>query len=135
MMEIKDLRVFVVEDNFQAMNLVKGMLSDLGISQVYTAKDGGEALTFLGNCDDLLDLVLCDWNMPKLSGLDVLRQVRTVDPDLPFIMITGAADSDSVIAAKTSGVTAYIAKPFSQDELKRKLKLILRLINARASIT
>jgi AmiR/NasT family two-component response regulator len=50
-------------------------------------------------------------------------------------MITGTADSDSVIAAKTSGVTAYIAKPFSQDELKRKLKLILRLINARASIT
>ena len=73
--------------------------------------------------------------MPKLSGLDVLRQIRTVDPDMPFIMITGAADSDSVIAAKTSGVTAYIAKPFSQDELKKKLKLILRLIIARASIT
>jgi two-component system, chemotaxis family, chemotaxis protein CheY len=134
MIELKDLRVFVVEDNFQAMNLVKGMLSELGISQVYTAKDGGEALTFLGNCDDLLDLVLCDWNMPKLTGLDVLRQVRTVDPDLPFIMITGAADSDSVISAKASGVTAYIAKPFSQDELKRKLNLILRLINSRASI-
>jgi DNA-binding NtrC family response regulator len=72
--------------------------------------------------------------MPKLSGLDVLRQVRTVDPDMPFVMITGAADSDSVTAAKTSGVTAYIAKPFSQDEQKKKLKLVLRILNSRASI-
>lgn len=135
MLEIKDLKVLVVEDNFQAMNLVKSMLSDLGINQVYTAKDGGDALQFLGNCDDLLDVVLCDWNIPKLTGLDVLRQVRTVDPDLPFVMITGAADADSVIAAKSSGVTAYIAKPFSQDELKRKLKLVLRVVNSRQSYT
>ncbi len=125
---------FLVEDNFEAMSLLKNMLTDLEVSQAYTAKDGKEALDFLGSCDDLIDLVLCDWNMPKMSGLDLLHQVRTVDPDLPFVMITGTADMESVAAAKSSGVTAYIVKPFSQDQLRKKLSLIVRMLKYRERV-
>ena len=66
-MEFKEMRVLVVEDNFEAMNLLKHMLTSMGIAQAFTAKDGKEALDFLGMCDDLIDLVICDWNMPKLK--------------------------------------------------------------------
>ena len=129
--ELKDLRVLVVEDSFQTIALIRTMLSDFGITQIYTAKDGKEALDFLGTCDELIDVVMCDWNMPRMSGLEVLRQVRTVDPDMPFLMVTGAADPDSVLAAKSNGVTAYIAKPFSANVLKKKLNVVARLLSVR----
>ncbi len=129
--ELKDLRVFVVEDSFQTIALIRTMLTDFGITQIYTAKDGKEALDFLGTCDELIDVVMCDWNMPQMSGLEVLRQVRTVDPDMPFLMVTGAADPDSVLAAKSHGVTAYIAKPFSANILKKKLNVVARLLSVR----
>ena len=125
------LRVLVVEDSFEAMNLVKGMLADLGIHEVYTAKNGMEALDFLGSCDDLIDVVVCDWNMPRMTGIELLRQLRTVDPDMPFVMVTGAADQRSVIEAKGSGVTAYLVKPYSAKELTKKLALVARMLRAR----
>ena len=129
--ELKELRVLVVEDSFQTIALIRTMLSDFGITQIYTAKDGKEALDFLGTCDELIDVVMCDWNMPRMSGLEVLRQVRTVDPDMPFLMVTGAADPESVLAAKSNGVTAYIAKPFSANVLKKKLNVVARLLSVR----
>ena len=128
---VDELRVLVVEDSFEAMNLVKGMLADLGIHEVYTAKNGMEALDFLGSCDDLIDVVVCDWNMPRMTGIELLRQLRTVDPDMPFVMVTGAADQRSVIEAKGSGVTAYLVKPYSANELAKKLGLVARMLRAR----
>ena len=127
--DISELRVLLVDDSTEAISLVRAMLMELGINQVFTAKDGRQALDFLGDCDDLIDVVLCDWRMPRMSGLEVLRQLRTVDPDCPFIMITGSADADSVSRARESGVTAYIRKPFSAEQLEKKLRVIARLNN------
>lgn len=128
---VEALRILVVEDSFEAMNLVKGMLTDLGIHEVYTAKNGMEALEFLGSCDDLIDVIVCDWNMPRMTGIELLRQLRTVDPDMPFVMVTGAADQRSVIEAKGCGVTAYLVKPYSANELTKKLGLVARMLRAR----
>ena len=129
--ELKDLRVLVVEDSLEAASLIHSMLQEIGINQVFTSKDGRHALDFLGTCDDLVDLVLCDWKMPRMSGLDLLRQLRTVDANLPFIMITGVADTSSVHLAMASGVTAYIRKPFSSQQLKKKLRVMTRIISLR----
>ncbi len=128
------LRVLLVEDSFQSMNLTKGMLHDLGITQIFTAKNGVEALNLLGTFDgeDFVDVVLCDWNMPEMNGMELLRQVRSCDPDLLFIMITGEADKASVVEAKAFGVNGYIKKPFSSDELRKKLAVAARIINHRA---
>ena len=70
-----------------------------------------------------------DWNgmLRQVYNRQVLRQLRTVDPDCPFIMITGSADMDSVARARESGVTAYISKPFSAIQLEKKLRVIARL--------
>ena len=132
---IEDLNILVVDDNFDALALIRGMLQDMGINQIFTAKDGKEALEFLGAADDsdLVNLVLCDWNMPRMTGIELLRQVRTVDPTMPFVMITGSADSQSVREAKFHGVSGYIKKPFSETQLKRKLSAMTRMIAHRQS--
>lgn len=130
---IDQLTVLLVEDSIEAMNLVRDMLKDFGLTQIYAAKNGLEALDFMGTADrnDAVDVILCDWNMPKLSGLDLLKQIRTRDPDLPFLMITGNADTDSVVEAKSYGVTGYINKPFSVDQLRKKLNQVSRIVNHR----
>ena len=122
--EIDELKVLVVDDNPQARTMIRMMCKELGISQVFTANDGKEALDFLGSCEDLVDVVICDWKMPRMTGIELLQQVRTVDPDLPFLMLTGLANADSVIAARESGVSAYLRKPFSAEQLEQKIRTL-----------
>jgi two-component system, chemotaxis family, chemotaxis protein CheY len=102
------------------------MLSEMGVTQVFEAKDGREALSLIDEAPDMVDMVICDWNMPRITGIDLLRQVRSVNPDLPFLMLTGRKDMESIVEAKTSGVSAYIAKPFSQAQLEVKMRVLLK---------
>ncbi len=131
------LRVLLVEDSFDSMNLTKAMLHDLGVTQIYTAKNGADGLDLLGTFDgeDFVDLVLCDWNMPVMNGIELLRQVRTVDPELLFIMITGRAGYSEVAEARAYNVSGYIKKPFSANELGKKLKVASRIIAHRKLAT
>jgi len=132
-MDVKDLKILLIDDSFEAINIIKGMLKSIEVDQIFTAKDGKEGLDFLGIADDMIDVVLCDWNMPRISGLELLTQLRSCDPDLPFLMITGASDYDSVAAAKSAGVTGYLRKPFSPLDLEKKLTVVSRMIEARQS--
>lgn len=79
-----DARVLLVDDQSEARALTRNMLLELGVTQIFEASDGREALNFIDSAFDFVDLVLCDWNMPKMSGVELLRQIRTVDPDMPF---------------------------------------------------
>ena len=69
--------------------------------------------------------VICDWNMPGMSGMELFKQVHAREPKLPFLMLTGRADLDSVVAAKKAGVHGYIVKPISPAELKTKISFLL----------
>jgi two-component system chemotaxis response regulator CheY len=121
---LEKLKVLIVDDQSDARSMVRGMLSDLGITQIFEASDGKEAMTFTDAAIDMIDVVICDWNMPRMTGIDLLRQMRSVMPDMPFLMLTGRGDMDSVTEAKSSGVTAYIRKPFSPANLEIKLRVI-----------
>jgi two-component system, chemotaxis family, chemotaxis protein CheY len=118
------LKILVVDDQADMRAMVRGMLSDIGITQIFEASDGREALTFADAAIDMIDVVICDWNMPKLTGIELLKQMRSVMPKLPFLMLTGRGDLDSVAEAKSCGVTAYIRKPFSPANLEIKLRVI-----------
>jgi two-component system chemotaxis response regulator CheY len=133
--EVSELKILAVEDNRQTMRLLQNMLAEIGIRQVYTATTGREALDFLGDCEELVDVILCDWKLPEMSGFEVLRQVRTVDPDIPFLMVTGNSDPKSVLQAKNHGVTGYLVKPFSKADLKKKIRLLQRVLVARAPVS
>lgn len=128
---IQTLKILVVDDQLEVRSMIRGMLTELGITQIFEASDGKEAMVFTDNALDMIDVVICDWNMPKLSGLELLRQMRSVSPDIPFLMITGRSDVDSVSQAKASGVTAYIRKPFSPAHLEIKLRVIKSKLDAK----
>jgi CheY-like chemotaxis protein len=125
-MELESLKVLLVEDQKEARAMIRNMMLEMGITQIFEASDGREALSFIDAAFDFIDIVVCDWNMPSMSGVEFLRQLRTVDPDMPFLMVTGRSDMDSVIEAKSSGVTGYIGKPFSASQLEAKLRIILQ---------
>jgi len=125
-LQLEDLKILLVEDQHEARCMMRQMLAERGITQVFEAPDGRDAMTFLDSAYDYINLVICDWNMPKMSGVEFLRQIRTVDPNLPFLMITGRTDIESVVEAKSSGVTGYIRKPFSPVQLEEKLKVIMQ---------
>ena len=122
---LSDLKILLVEDEEEARSMMREMLSDLGVTQIFEAADGREALGFLDSAFDFIDLLICDWNMPGMSGVELLRQLRSVDPSMPFLMVTGRDDMESVMEAKTSGVTAYIRKPFTPKELEAKLRIMM----------
>jgi two-component system chemotaxis response regulator CheY len=103
---------------------MRALLADFGITQIFEATNGKEALQFIDADFDIVDLVICDWNMPAMEGIDFLRQLRTVFTDIPFLMVTSRADKDSVVEAKLAGVTAYIRKPFSPAELESKIRVL-----------
>ncbi|PZP53365.1 MAG: response regulator [Micavibrio aeruginosavorus] len=123
--KLDKLRVMIVDDQADMRGMIRHMLAELGVNQVFEAIDGKQAMAFMDDAIDMIDLVICDWNMPVMSGVEVLRQLRSVDHDMPFLMVTGRNDINSVSEAKASGVTAYISKPFSLDQLENKIKIIV----------
>ncbi len=128
-LDLQKLHVLIVEDNARTLKLIQVVLKDMGVGQSFTAKDGREAQMFLDGAGDLINLIICDWNMPRMTGLDLLKQVRMNYPEMPFLMVTARGDIDSVMAAKKSGVSAYIVKPFSPAELEQKVVALAHRID------
>ncbi len=127
--DLRKLNVLIVEDNKRTLKLIQAVLKDMGVGQAFTAADGREAQTFLDGAGDLINMIICDWNMPRMSGMDLLKQVRMVLPDLPFLMVTARGTIDSVVDAKKNGVSGYVVKPFSPAELEQKIVALARRIS------
>ncbi len=115
------LMVLVVEDDPLARKILERVLGAFGVSQVFTADDGKYAQEFLETSGLLVDIIICDWRMPRMSGLELLQRIRITHPDMPFMMLTGSRDMESVMAAKKFNVDAYVAKPYTPQILKQKL--------------
>ena len=122
------MSVLLVDDEPQVTRTVREMLRDMGISQIFMAKDGREALDLLGAFQEDLHLVIADWNMPRMTGIELLTQVRTADPNIAFLLLTGRADRESVLEARQQGVNAYLRKPFSAEQLRAKLVILAQHI-------
>lgn len=123
--DLTRLRVLVVEDEESARNYIEMVLADMGITNVITAADGRQALKVFQDFEDGVDLIICDWMMPRMSGLDLLKQVRSVRPHLPFLMVTALATMENVEQALAYDVTGYIAKPFPPEQLEEKILLLI----------
>jgi two-component system chemotaxis response regulator CheY len=117
----KTLSVLVVDDYATMRRIIRNLLQQLGYTDVDEAADGEQALAKLRDKD--FGLVISDWNMEPMTGLDLLKAVRA-DPRLkalPFIMVTAESKTENVVAAKQAGVSNYIVKPFNAEILKQKL--------------
>jgi two-component system, chemotaxis family, chemotaxis protein CheY len=120
------LRVMLVEDDPQVAKLLQMMLAAMDVQLVHSAGDGAQALRFLGEHEGAVNTVICDWNMPHLTGIELLRQVRSVDPDMHFLMVTGRPTQDHVLQARQLNVSAFIAKPFYAETIRDKLEVVAR---------
>jgi two-component system, chemotaxis family, chemotaxis protein CheY len=118
-------RVLVVDDYATMTRLIAGLLRQLGFCNVDTTTDGNTALQMMDECS--YGLVLSDWNMEPVTGLDLVKAIRADQRlnDTPFVMVTAEAKPENVITAKLAGVDAYIVKPFSAETLRRKLSILL----------
>jgi len=115
------LSVLVIDDEPAVRSLVQTMLRRLKVKRTAEAADAEAGLEQLMAADPPFDVVVCDWNMPGLSGIELWKRVRESNPRLPFLMVTGRADHGSIAEAVGAGVAAYVVKPFSQKELEAKL--------------
>ena len=117
--------ILIVDDYKTMLRIIRNLLKQLGFTNVDEATDGSAALQKLRDKD--YSLVISDWNMEPMSGMQLLTEVRadTKLKDLPFIMITAESKTENVIAAKEAGVSNYIVKPFNAATLKTKLTAVL----------
>lgn len=116
-----NMPILIVDDYKTMLRIIRNLLKQLGFSNVDEASDGSTALQKLR--DKKYGLVISDWNMEPMSGLQLLKEVRADSRlnGLPFIMVTAESKSENVVAAKQAGVTNYIIKPFNAATLKTKL--------------
>ncbi|MEY3901709.1 MAG: hypothetical protein RL189_1015 [Pseudomonadota bacterium] len=120
-----DLKILVVDDFPTMRKIVRQVLRQLGYNDVQEAEDGESALKILRQKPDI-QFVISDWNMPNVTGIELLKSVRA-DPNLkglPFLMVTAEADKENIVEAVKSGVSSYIVKPFNAATLKEKIEKI-----------
>ncbi|RLB00460.1 MAG: response regulator [Deltaproteobacteria bacterium] len=120
----KDIRVLVVDDFSTMRRIVKNILRQLGFNNIVEADDGTTGLGVLQK--EKIDLIISDWNMPKMTGLDLLKAVRSDDAlkDIPFLMVTAEAQQENIIEAVKAGVSNYIVKPFTAETLGKKIEQV-----------
>ena len=121
----KNIPILIVDDYKTMLRIIRNLLSQLDLGNVHEANDGVSALGKLR--DGVFGLVISDWNMDPMTGLQLLREVRADDKlkGTPFIMITAESKTENVVAAKEAGVSNYIVKPFNAETLKTKLVSVL----------
>ena len=122
----KNMNVLIVDDYKTMLRIIKNLLKQLDFNNVDEATDGEAALAKLEGKE--YGLVISDWNMEPMTGLDLLKGVRGgngKNKNVPFIMITAESKTENVIAAKEAGVNNYIVKPFNAQTLKTKMTSVL----------
>ncbi len=124
----KNMKILIVDDFSTMRRIIKNLLRDLGFTNTHEADDGSTALPVLKNGD--FDFLVTDWNMPGMTGIDLLKEVRADGKlaSLPVLMVTAEAKRDQIIEAAQSGVNGYVVKPFTAQVLKEKIDKIFERV-------
>ncbi|MGB4190951.1 MAG: response regulator [Rickettsiales bacterium] len=120
-----NINILIVDDYKTMLRIVRSLLAQIGFNNVDEAANGAEAINRLK--EKKYDLIISDWNMEPMTGLELLKAVRAAEETkaVPFIMVTAESKTENVIAAKQAGVSNYIVKPFNAETLKAKLASVL----------
>ncbi len=123
------MKILIVDDFSTMRRIIKNLLRDLGFTNTQEADDGATALPMLKNGD--FDFLVTDWNMPGMTGIELLKQVRADQrlSSLPVLMVTAEAKRDQIIEAAQAGVNGYVVKPFTAQALKEKIDKIFERLD------
>ncbi|QCF27863.1 chemotaxis response regulator CheY [Hydrocarboniclastica marina] len=126
----KNMKILIVDDFSTMRRIIKNLLRDLGFTNTDEADDGNSALPMLKS--GRYDFLVTDWNMPGMTGLDLLKHVRADDnlKHLPVLMVTAEAKREQIVAAAQAGVNGYVVKPFTAAVLKEKIEKIFERIQS-----
>lgn len=124
----KNMKILVVDDFSTMRRIIKNLLRDLGFTNIHEADDGTTALPMLKGGG--FDFLVSDWNMPGMTGIDLLRAVRADASlkSLPVLMVTAESKREQIIEAAQAGVNGYVVKPFTAGTLKEKIEKIFERI-------
>ena len=124
-MDLK-MKVLIVDDFATMRRIVRNVLKQIGFINMVEADNGKAALKVLKK--ETIDLILCDWNMPEMPGIDLLKAIKSDDElkHIPFVMVTAEAQKENIVEAVKAGVNNYIVKPFSAETVSEKLKIIFK---------
>ena len=122
----RNMKIMVVDDMSTMRRIVKNIFKQLGFQNIEEAENGQEALTKIRA--DRYGFVVSDWNMPVMSGIELLRAIRAdgVLKDIPVLMVTAEAQKDNIVEAVQAGVSNYIVKPFTAEVLQEKMNKIFK---------
>jgi two-component system chemotaxis response regulator CheY len=120
------MNVLVVDDSGVMRKIIARSLAALGINDIEEAGDGREALEVFGD-GSAFDLVITDWNMPEMNGLELTKQIRSGGSKVPVMMVTTESEKESVLKAIQAGVNDYLVKPFDNEMLKLKLNRLIKV--------
>jgi two-component system chemotaxis response regulator CheY len=126
----KNMKILIVDDFSTMRRIIKNLLRDLGFTNTVEADDGTTALPILQT--GTIDFLVTDWNMPGMTGIELLRAVRADEKlkTIPVLMVTAEAKRDQIIAAAQAGVNGYVVKPFTAVALKEKIEKIFERIDS-----
>lgn len=126
----KNMKILIVDDFSTMRRIIKNLLRDLGFNNTHEADDGTSALPLLK--EGSYDFLVTDWNMPGMSGIDLLKKIRADSElvSLPTLMVTAEAKRDQIVEAAEAGVNGYVVKPFTAHTLKEKIDKIFERIEA-----
>ncbi|MCP4672491.1 MAG: response regulator [Desulfobacula sp.] len=118
------MKVLIVDDFATMRRILKNILKQIGFTNITEADDGTTALEELQKAE--FDLVISDWNMPKMTGIELLKKIRASNDfkDIPVLMVTAEAQKQNVIEAVKAGVSNYVVKPFTADAISEKIEKI-----------
>ncbi len=124
------MKILIVDDFSTMRRIIKNLLRDLGFNNTQEADDGNTALPMLQSGN--FDFLVTDWNMPGMTGIDLLKAVRADAKlaSLPVLMVTAEAKKDQIVEAAQAGVNGYIVKPFTAVTLKEKIDKIFERLQA-----
>lgn len=131
--KIQTLNVLVVDDMESIRSMVSACLKEMGVRQVFPMPNGEVAWKNLQTIE--IDLIVCDWDMPQVCGLELLKLVRgsARHQHIPFLMLTGTTEKERVVAAVTAGVNDFLSKPFQPKELEYRVIKLLRKVKTQKS--
>ncbi len=133
-MQAGEIKVLVADDDNLIASIMQALLSSYGIQQIDIAEDGLKAISMLYDANPVYDLVLCDWNMPIKSGLDVHNAMRAAERyvDTCFMLVTAVTEAKQIRAAIEEGVDDYVVKPIEEEKIIKKIQRYFPKVGERA---
>lgn len=128
----KNVKILVIDDMKTMRMVMKKCLKQLGYENIEEADDGESAWPLFQQAKSggsPFQLILSDWNMPKMKGIELLEKIRQIDKEVPFVMVTAESEKSQVVEAIQKGVTHYITKPFTKDTVEERLGQVYQKVS------